>query len=514
MSKAYVIVTLMICMAFTGCIEDDVEEDSATLKDSVYDVFDWGNTQNWKKWCSYILFTVEDNEIILANNTELDECAEDEDGHEFKFTVSNYTEENLDYRVANNSGFIYSVSAIIEGCERPDEFEPWDCVVNFGEDVDEFEMHWVEVGGQWVWWDNPWRGCTDSHAINYNSEAKDDDGTCEYYQFRDGYALREAVDMWKNGYSDGANSTYGDISRWDTSLVTEMSYMFEDVDNFNGDISDWDVSSVTNMNNMFRHADNFNSDISDWDVSSVTDMGAIFYDADNFSVDISGWNVSSVTNMDSMFGNTDSFNGDISDWDVSSVTSMRYMFGNTDSFNGDISDWDVSSVTTMNGMFWSISNFSVDISDWDVSSVTTMNGMFEDIDNFSVDISDWDVSSVTDMYGMFQYSENFNGDISGWDVSSVTTMNGMFKSAESFNQDISNWDVSSVTDMGAIFYGAGSFNQDISNWNVSNVNDMDRMFGEKEHVANLSDENKCYIHTEFSSNDNWSYYWEDYCSDD
>ena len=159
-SKAYVIVTLMICMAFTGCIEDDkdMKEDSATLRDSVYDVFDWGNTQNWREWCSYILFTVEDNEIILANNTELDECAdaEDEDGNEYKFTVSNYTEENLDYRAANNSGFIYSVSAIIEGCERPDEFEPWDCIVNFGEDVDEFEMHWVEVGGQWVWWDNPW----------------------------------------------------------------------------------------------------------------------------------------------------------------------------------------------------------------------------------------------------------------------------------------------------------------------------------------------------------------------
>ena len=157
-SKAYVIVTLMICMAFTGCIEDNVEEDSATLKDSVYDVFDWGNTQNWKKWCSYILFTVEDNEIILANNTELDECAaaEDEDGNEYKFTVSNYTEENLDYRAANNSGFIYSVSVTIETCERPDEFEPWDCIVNFGVDVGEIEMLWVEVGGQWVWWDNWW----------------------------------------------------------------------------------------------------------------------------------------------------------------------------------------------------------------------------------------------------------------------------------------------------------------------------------------------------------------------
>ena len=156
-SKAYVIVTLMICMAFTGCIEDDEEEDSATLRDSVYDVFDWGNTQNWRKWCSYISFTVEDNEIILANNTELDECAgEWEEIPEFKITVSNYTEENLDYRAANNSGLIYSVSVNIEVCERPDEFEPWDCIVNFDLDVDEFEMLWVEVGGQWVWWDNPW----------------------------------------------------------------------------------------------------------------------------------------------------------------------------------------------------------------------------------------------------------------------------------------------------------------------------------------------------------------------
>ena len=156
-SKAYVIVTLMICMAFTGCIEDDVEEDSATLRDSVYDVFDWGNTQNWKKWCSYILFTEEDNEIILANNTELDECAgEWEEIPEFKITVSNYTEENLDYRAANNSGLIYSVSVNIEVCERPDEFEPWDCIVNFDLDVDEFEMLWVGVGEQWVWWDNPW----------------------------------------------------------------------------------------------------------------------------------------------------------------------------------------------------------------------------------------------------------------------------------------------------------------------------------------------------------------------
>jgi hypothetical protein len=37
---------------------------------------------------------------------------------------------------------------------------------------------------------------------------------------------------------------------------------------------------------------------------------------------------------------------------------------------------------------------------------------------------------------------------------------------------------------------------------------MSWMFGG---VYNLSDENKCYIHTSFDSNDNWQYNWEDYC---
>ena len=40
---------------------------------------------------------------------------------------------------------------------------------------------------------------------------------------------------------------------------------------------------------------------------------------------------------------------------------------------------------------------------------------------------------------------------------------------------------------------------------------MDGMF---DGTDDLSDDNKCYIHTEFSSNDNWDYDWDEYCSDD
>ena len=64
-----------------------------------------------------------------------------------------------------------------------------------------------------------------------------------------------------------------DISNWDVSSVTDMSYMFNE-SNFNGDISNWDVSSVTNM--IICLIVQINGDISNWDVSSVTNMSHMF----------------------------------------------------------------------------------------------------------------------------------------------------------------------------------------------------------------------------------------------
>ena len=102
--------------------------------------------------------------------------------------------------------------------------------------------------------------------------------------------------------------------------------MFNSAVSFNQDLSGWDVSNVTDMSYMFRFAESFNQDLSGWDVSNVTNMRYMFYSAPSFNQDLSGWDVSNVTDMNSMFYYAVSFNQDLSGWDVSNVTNMGDMF--------------------------------------------------------------------------------------------------------------------------------------------------------------------------------------------
>ena len=47
-------------------------------------------------------------------------------------------------------------------------------------------------------------------------------------------------------------ATYGPVADWDVSGVSDMSYLFKDLQNFDVDVSSWDTSSVTDMSRMFE----------------------------------------------------------------------------------------------------------------------------------------------------------------------------------------------------------------------------------------------------------------------
>ena len=110
------------------------------------------------------------------------------------------------------------------------------------------------------------------------------------------YAVREVGDVL-----DPASDAliYGHISDWDTSQVTDMSWLFYGKREFNDDISQWDVGRVGNMSHMFSHASAFNQPLDNWNVSRVEDMNCMFRGATAFNQPLDrlsrNWNVSRVS---------------------------------------------------------------------------------------------------------------------------------------------------------------------------------------------------------------------------
>ncbi len=223
--------------------------------------------------------------------------------------------------------------------------------------------------------------------------------------------IREAVHLWINN-KEQAKQRYGYINKWDTSKVTDMSYLFCGDNTQGGNnimrthklkgIENWNVSNVTNMSYMFHLAKDFNGPIGSWNVSNVQNMTNMFYGAESFDKSIDRWNVSKVTNMYSMFLGAQSFNQPIDSWDVSNVTNMSLMFCFTRNFNKPINSWDVQNVEDMNGMFHASLSFNKPIGSWNVSNVKNMQTMFSSARDFNQDISNWNVTNVSEYDHIFE----------------------------------------------------------------------------------------------------------------
>ncbi len=123
-----------------------------------------------------------------------------------------------------------------------------------------------------------------------------------------------------------------DLSNFDTSNVTDMSYMFMGNQSSVLNLSSFNTSNVTDMSYMF------------WGASVVTDLS------------LTNFNTSKVTNMYGMFDYTIGLKKlDVSSFNTSNVSSMSYMFSSC-----AVNELDLSSFTLkdnnveVNGMFMSI----------------------------------------------------------------------------------------------------------------------------------------------------------------
>ena len=87
----------------------------------------------------------------------------------------------------------------------------------------------------------------------------------------------------KNLFASCQSLTTLDVSKWDTSKVTDMSYMFGGAYYGNG------CNSLISL------------DVSKWDTSKVTDMSGMFYGCNNLTTIIGVIDMKSCTNYQDMF---------------------------------------------------------------------------------------------------------------------------------------------------------------------------------------------------------------------
>jgi surface protein len=272
------------------------------------------------------------------------------------------------------------------------------------------------------------------------------------------------------------NLTSVDLSDFDTSEVTDMSYMFCMYQGMNSE----EDSRLTEL------------DVSNFDTTNVTDMSGMFYECIALtSLDVSKFDTRNVANMSYMFASCDALASlDVSKFDTRNVTDMSSMFWCCRALTSlDVSNFDTRNVTDMACMFTACDNLtSLDVSKFSTSKVTTMRFMFRCEKLEELDVSNFDTSNVTDMYLMFSGCSALTKlDLSKFNTSKVTDMSCMFEDCASLGElDVSKFDTSKVKDMSLMFLGCRALTSlDLSNFDTRNVTNMWAMFEDCVRLRNL-----------------------------
>ena len=302
-----------------------------------------------------------------------------------------------------------------------------------------------------------------------------------------------------------------DLSRWNTSNVTNMGAMFYGINNnisddsatlsFLGSIRNWDVSHVTNMGHMFAYAYrsssdrytswSFSFDLSNWDVSNVTAMNHMFYYvASSVSsrrsisvyINMDNLDMRNVRELQYMFygaADSDTFHLIANNWQLNSATNISYLLSGAShafgSYTLRLHGWKINnSLSSFNIGGTGANSVDVDLSDWQMPNpgdfVKNLIVKSEDATSWKMNFSGWmNTNTITDLSGLFAdmgyhsgYNSSFYLNVTGWNTSNVTNMSRLFGDCWYHNIEIvgiENWDTRKVTNMYQAFrrFGGGTY---------------------------------------------------------
>ena len=250
-------------------------------------------------------------------------------------------------------------------------------------------------------------------------------------------------------FSETSISPLTDVSKWNTTNIINMSYLFEGCSSLTNlpDIINWNTKNVINMEGMFLNCTSLITlpEISKWNMEKVTNISKMFSNCEKLEHlpnNISKWNTKKITDISQMFLNCLNLKylPEISEWSTNNVTNMSQIFSNCKALISlpNISIWKMNNVTNMSQMFSNCKLLKTlpDISEWITTKVYDISGLFSDCISLREipDISKWDLSNVINFSYLFDnciLSKNFP------DLSQLNQNHSIYNSSEMNSRDVS-----------------------------------------------------------------------------
>lgn len=257
-----------------------------------------------------------------------------------------------------------------------------------------------------------------------------------------------------------------------------MSEAFRDLDITKiSNLSYLDMLPCTNISKMFQMCELLTTvDVSKFDTSNITDMSYAFDSMHKCTTirGIDNWDVSNVTTISHLLNDDRALTSipAIYNWNITNkCTDISYAMSNIAYKSGimDSSKWKVDT--------------TYDFTKWDVSNVEDMSYLFAGAFNLkTIDLTGWNTGKVTNISHMFEMYDSVNKSalqtvigIENFDVRNVTNMESIFYECRSLIADFSLWQPNSVNNLINAFYDTRSLNlHTFDNWDKSfNINNVD-----------------------------------------
>lgn len=306
------------------------------------------------------------------------------------------------------------------------------------------------------------------------------------------------------------------IDGWDVvdaKNMTDMSYMFKVMSQYEiqaSDVAQINTSNVKNMRGLFGYSGikTFKPTAdSEFKTDKVTSMQEMFYYCRGLEeVDLSLLNAENVESMESMFYLDSSLTKANlgGTFNTCKVTSMERMFDNCTKLTEVIfnPEYSLENVTTMKAMFRFCSSLNniVGLLDMNMNKVEDMWCMFYDCRSLETFKASGNTSSVKTMQEMFCYCSALHTfDISDGDFcfDNVETMESMFKNCTNLLEIKikDSYNTPKLKNMRAMFMGCYNdsykyygFTFNLSAFNTSKVTNMSEMFsGCRRFVVKMKD---------------------------